>query len=156
MAPKQADEGKIPFDVFVPNAPVTRSRFPATTIDKFIDRPSLPRANRAVSVHLPGRNDEYASKSKDSSVLQQHVAFWDRNGDGQIYPWHTYVGFRELGFNPIFSLIAMAIIHLGFSYPTRLGYSWIPDPWFRVYAGTIHKAKVSMRQLQPCSPNRHW
>lgn len=94
---------------------------------------------------------------RDYSVLQQHVAFWDRDGDGDIYPWDTYTGFRELGFNIIFSLMAMAIIHLGFSYPTRLGYSWVPDPWFRVYVGTIHKAKVRMSQRQAmprCFPNR--
>lgn len=142
MSSRQTNGEKIPFDVFVPNAPITRRRFPATTVDKYIDRPSLPRANRAVSTDSPDGDDEYTSKFRDYSVLQQHVAFWDRDGDGEIYPWDTYVGFRELGFNLVFSMVAMAIIHLGFSYPTRLGYSWIPDPWFRVYVGTIHKAKV--------------
>lgn len=36
----------------------------------------------------------------------------------------------------------MLIIHGGFSYPTRLAYSYVPDPLFRVYVGSIHKAKV--------------
>lgn len=74
--------------------------------------------------------------------LQQHTLFWDRDGDGMIYPWDTYIGFRELGFNMLFSFLATLIINLNFSYPTRLAHSYIPDPWFRVYVGSIHKAKV--------------
>lgn len=144
MSSKVVNGDRMPFDVFVPDVPVTRSRFPATTIDKYIDRPSLPRANIAVSTDSPEGDEEYGAKYKDYSVLQQHVLFWDRDGDGQIYPWNTYVGFRELGFNILFSFFAMMIINVGFSYPTRLGYSLIPDPWFRVYVGSIHKAKVSM------------
>lgn len=77
------------------------------------------------------------------TVLQQHVLFWDRDGDGEIYPWDTYVGFRDLGFSVLFSLLAVVIINVNFSYPTRLAVSWLPDPWFRVYVGSIHKAKVS-------------
>jgi hypothetical protein len=60
-----------------------------------------------------------------------------------IYPWDTYNGFRELGFNLLFSMIATFIINVNFSYPTRLAYSWFPDPWFRVYITSIHKAKVN-------------
>lgn len=74
-------------------------------------------------------------------MLQQHVLFWDRDCDGQIYLWHTYSGFRELGFSFAFSLFAMFIIHSGFSYPTRLAYSYFPDPWFRLFVGGMHKAK---------------
>jgi len=58
-----------------------------------------------------------------------------------ISPWDTYVGFRDLGFNILFSFLAMLIINLSFSYPTRLKYSYLPDPFFRVYVGGIHKAK---------------
>jgi len=35
----------------------------------------------------------------------------------------------------------MFIIHSGFSYPTRLVYSYFPDPWFRLFVGGMHKAK---------------
>lgn len=59
-----------------------------------------------------------------------------------IFPWDTYNGFRELGFNIVFSILATLIINIGFSYPTRLAYSWFPDPWFRVYVSSVHKAKV--------------
>ena len=59
-----------------------------------------------------------------------------------ITPWDTYIGFRDLGFNVVFSFIAVLIINLNFSYPTRLAHSYIPDPMFRVYVHGIHKAKV--------------
>lgn len=75
--------------------------------------------------------------------MQQHVLFWDRNGDDVITPVDTYVGFRDLGFNIPFSLLAVVIINFNFSYPTRLAHSWLPDPFFRVYVSSIHKAKVS-------------
>lgn len=34
------------------------------------------------------------------------------------------------------------IIHSGLSYPTRLAHSWFPDPLFRIFIDSIHKAKV--------------
>lgn len=41
-----------------------------------------------------------------------------------------------------FSFIAVLVINLNFSYPTRLAHSYLPDPLFRVYVDSIHKAKV--------------
>ena len=55
------------------------------------------------------------------------------------------MGFRELGFNILFSIVAVLVININFSYPTRLAHSWIPDPLFRVYVDSIYKAKVSCR-----------
>ncbi|KAF4973789.1 hypothetical protein FZEAL_9236 [Fusarium zealandicum] len=74
------------------------------------------------------------------SVLQRHVQFWDRDNDGIIHPWDVYSGFRELGFGLFFS-VGSLLIPLFFSYPTRLGHSWIPDPLFRIFVRDIHKAK---------------
>lgn len=133
----------LPFDISAANSTPTQTRVPSTKADSLIRRIATPRANAAVSTTSPEGDTEYTRRFKDYTVLQQHVLFWDRDADGQIYPWDTYTGFRELGFNAVFSLLALLIIHSGFSYPTRLAYSWLPDPLFRVYVGSIHKAKVS-------------
>jgi len=68
--------------------------------------------------------------------------FWDRNGDGMITPADVWTGFRDLGFTVPICLLACTLIPLNFSYPTRLAYSYLPDPLFRIYVGGIHKAKV--------------
>ncbi|KAL8836146.1 MAG: hypothetical protein Q9170_003039 [Blastenia crenularia] len=57
-----------------------------------------------------------------------------------ITPNEIYNGFRALGFSILFSLGGL-LIPLFFSYPTTLGHSWLPDPLFRIYASSIHKAK---------------
>ncbi|KAK3367977.1 Caleosin related protein-domain-containing protein [Podospora didyma] len=134
--------GDINFDVAASQCPVSTTRKQAVDIDAFIDRPSVARANVAPSTQNPhGSVDFYPSEKMSYTVLQQHVRFWDRDDDGAIYPWDTYRGFRELGFNMIFSLLSVFIIHSGLSYPTRLAFSLFPDPWFRVYVRSIHKAK---------------
>ncbi|KAL8952767.1 MAG: hypothetical protein Q9183_007374 [Haloplaca sp. 2 TL-2023] len=74
------------------------------------------------------------------TALQLHVAFWDTNNDSIITPFEIYNGFRALGFSIIFSLGGL-LIPVFFSYPTTLGHSWLPDPLFRIYADSIHKAK---------------
>ncbi|KAI4260680.1 MAG: hypothetical protein L6R42_003950, partial [Xanthoria sp. 1 TBL-2021] len=74
------------------------------------------------------------------TALQLHLAFWDYNNDSIITPVEIYRGFRDLGFCIPFSLGGL-LINLFFSYPTTLGHSWLPDPLFRIYTDTIHKAK---------------
>lgn len=74
------------------------------------------------------------------TALQQHVLFWDRDNDNIIHPHDVYNGFRELGFSIPFS-IGSLLIPLFFSYPTRLGHSYLPDPLFRIFVKDIHKAK---------------
>ncbi|KAF4969729.1 hypothetical protein FSARC_3072 [Fusarium sarcochroum] len=79
-------------------------------------------------------------KHEKLSPLQKHVQFWDRDNDGIIHPWDVYNGFRQLGFGLFFS-IGSLLIPIFFSYPTRLGHSWLPDPMFRIYVNDINKAK---------------
>ncbi|KAF5017565.1 hypothetical protein F66182_10488 [Fusarium sp. NRRL 66182] len=86
-----------------------------------------------------GHKDSKPTDDKLSS-LQKHVQFWDRDNDGIIHPWDVFIGFKELGFGLFFSLGSL-LIPIFFSYPTRLGHSWLPDPMFRIYVNDIHKAK---------------
>ncbi|KAK4182344.1 putative peroxygenase 3 [Podospora australis] len=130
------------FDTAASRAPQTLARPQSLTGAAALQKPSVARANQAVSVEQPdGSLESHTAAWKQYTVLQQHILFWDRNNDGIISPWDTYVGFRDLGFSILFSALAMVIINANFSYPTRLAYSYIPDPFFRVYVGGIHKAK---------------
>ncbi|KAI2610180.1 Caleosin-domain-containing protein [Hypoxylon fragiforme] len=86
-------------------------------------------------------NHQQPSKNPPApTVLQQHVAFFDRDNDGVIWPGDVYRGFRDLGFRVLFSLGSL-LIPIFFSYPTRLGCSWLPDPCLRIYVRDIYKAK---------------
>ncbi|KAK2465194.1 hypothetical protein APHAL10511_002548 [Amanita phalloides] len=76
---------------------------------------------------------------KNNTALQSHVAFFDRDSDGIIWPSDTYVGFRRLGFGILFSLLAVIIIHPALSY-TTYG-TLLPDPFFRLKIKNMHRAK---------------
>ncbi|KAH7166541.1 Caleosin related protein-domain-containing protein [Dactylonectria macrodidyma] len=88
----------------------------------------------------PEKSSKKGTVEEPLTALQQHIQFWDRDEDGIIYPMDVYNGFRELGFNVLFS-IGSLLIPIFFSYPTRLGHSWLPDPLLRIYVKDIHKAK---------------
>lgn len=104
-------------------------------LEDIIPEPGKPRVNQALDREHPNQ----PPRIKDLTVLQQHVEFFDRSKTGIINPWDTYFGFRDLGFNIPFSLLAIPIIHLNFSYATQD--SWIPDPLFRIIIKNIHRAK---------------
>merc|ERR1712225_175153 len=118
--------------VSVKSSTVSKERLPMLDCDEYIQKPGIGRAEQV----------------GDYSVLQQHIIFWDRNGDGVITPIDTYIGFRELGFNIFFSLIAVVVINLNFSLPTRLAHSWIPDPLFREKGGQKGEGKKTKKRKE--------
>ncbi|KAJ4404099.1 hypothetical protein N0V82_010552 [Gnomoniopsis sp. IMI 355080] len=142
MAPGRTTNGrKQPSFAVSTGQPPTSTRLPAVDADEFITKPGVARANAAVSSAKPDGDRTYIAEHGNYTVLQQHCRFWDRDNDGQIYPLDTFVGFRELGFNILFSFLMAVVIHSGLSYPTRLAHSWLPDPLFRIFIDSIHKAK---------------
>ncbi|KAJ4889683.1 putative peroxygenase 7 [Raphanus sativus] len=60
------------------------------------------------------------------NALEKHVAFFDRNGDGVIYPWETYQGFRAIGIGRLPSAIAGLFINMGLSKKSRPGKGFSP------------------------------
>ncbi|KXS14350.1 Caleosin-domain-containing protein [Gonapodya prolifera JEL478] len=143
--------------MFVVSAPATKEFPPPIGLDK-LGNAGQPRAvDAATQEHTTGSKNN----NKHLSVLQQHVAFFDRergqrlnarnavageltlqwnsgkvrDGDGIISMRDTFLGFRSLGFN----ILAVFIINVNFSYPTSN--SWVPDPTFGVCIKNIHRAK---------------
>ncbi|KAJ7556331.1 hypothetical protein O6H91_05G078700 [Diphasiastrum complanatum] len=102
-----------------------------------LNQKDIPRALVAVDDEYPLGTPDHDHKGM--TVLQQHVAFFDRNHDGVIYPWETYAGFRAMGFNPLVSFLSMLFINISFSYATLE--SWIPDPLLPIYIKNIHRTK---------------
>ncbi|XXG51159.1 hypothetical protein AAC387_Pa02g4993 [Persea americana] len=76
----------------------------------------------------------------EQSALQKHVAFFDRNKDGIVYPSETFKGFRAIGCGVILSTAASLFINMGFSSST-LPKGKKAFPRFPIYVENIHKAK---------------
>ncbi|KAF2113070.1 Caleosin related protein-domain-containing protein [Lophiotrema nucula] len=127
----------------IQSVPITELRRPyiSKPPNATLEHSGTARANVAPSVESPQgtTRDGWTKKHSHQTVLQQHCDFFDIDKDGVIWPRDTFTGFYRLGYGAILSLVAMVIIHANFSYPTLS--SWIPDPFFRLYLGKIHKDK---------------
>ncbi|KFK44413.1 hypothetical protein AALP_AA1G253800 [Arabis alpina] len=75
-----------------------------------------------------GRKSDKKQSDKEEgyTALEKHVAFFDRNGDGIIYPWETYQGFRALGIGRLGSALSGLFINMGLSQITRPGKIFSP------------------------------
>eukprot|EP00878_Enallax_costatus_P000393 GHUV01000479.1.p1 GENE.GHUV01000479.1~~GHUV01000479.1.p1 ORF type:complete len:246 (+),score=62.41 GHUV01000479.1:254-991(+) len=120
------------------SVPITEQRHAPIGLDKVIPQPGIPRANKAISAENLNGSAAHLAR-EDYTVMMQHCDFFDRDNDGVLWPWDTYIGFRRLGFGRILSLIAVPFIHGSFSYPTSP--SIFPDPFFRIYLKNIHRGK---------------
>ncbi|KAI0337653.1 Caleosin-domain-containing protein [Trametopsis cervina] len=110
---------------------------------KHVRHPSIAHANLAVTEQHPigTTYDGYNNKHANKTVLQQHCAFFDLNGDGVITPRETFVSFRLLGWNLFLTVVSVIFIHVGFSYVTQPPNQWLPDVLFRIHLPQLHRAK---------------
>nr|KAJ0228485.1 hypothetical protein LSAT_V11C100029670 [Lactuca sativa] len=74
-------------------------------------------------------NGTLGHRHNDMTVLQQHVAFFDQNDDGIVYPWETYAG-EHLQYQHSIECLKELIRK-----------SWIPSLFFPIYINNIHRSK---------------
>ncbi|KAI8538831.1 hypothetical protein RHMOL_Rhmol09G0134100 [Rhododendron molle] len=97
-------------------------------------------ASSATDSKTPSNGIHYEGvDGTDQNVLKKHVAFFDRNKDGVIYPWETFQGFRAIGCGLLLSSFAAIFINVGLSRKTRPGKSISLS--FPIEVNNIHKSK---------------
>lgn len=137
--------GRQAFLTTTPENPATARRPPARDLEeRGLLKPGLARATQAASLEKPwGSPPDGPNYQKMGTnlrtVMQQHVDFFDRDSDGVITMLDTFLGFRRLGFNWVFSLWAVFVVNPAFSLMSSPG--WLPDPLLRVYSRNIHRGK---------------
>ncbi|XP_004965154.1 probable peroxygenase 4 [Setaria italica] len=79
--------------------------------------------------------------SGELTPLQRHVAFFDRDKDGVIYPSETYQGFRAIGCGVALSAASAVFINAGLGPSTKPENQKTPPFKFPIYVKNIHKGK---------------
>ncbi|KAI3831924.1 hypothetical protein MKX03_022296 [Papaver bracteatum] len=77
--------------------------------------------------------------NNSQTVLQKHVAFFDRNKNGVIYPCETFKGLRAIGHGMGTSLFTALLINVLFSGKTRPGK--FPSLLFPIVVKNIARGK---------------
>ncbi|XP_073109913.1 probable peroxygenase 5 [Elaeis guineensis] len=91
------------------------------------------------SSSLSSHGEEEETNSGDLTPLQKHVAFFDRNNDGVIYPWETFQGCRAIGCGVALSTFSAFLVNGSLGPKTRTGK--IPSPLLPIYIKNIQKGK---------------
>lgn len=93
--------------------------------------------------------------------LNRHIDFFDTDGDGVVWPTDTVDGLHRLGFSWAFAIFIGFIGHIGFGpltvkhpstseitgiwsfmiFAPRLMWSYLPDPFLRIYSRNLQLAK---------------
>ncbi|SPO45182.1 uncharacterized protein PSANT_02868 [Moesziomyces antarcticus] len=130
--------------------------FPRTIdLDPFFDNTKLVYGDAGTKVPYTPQNTwtdpngsakDYLEKTKGLTTLQKHVAYFDGDCDGVIWPSDTFFGFLAMGFGIFLSAFAMLAINGAMSYPTLPRNSkslrnWLPDPYMRIYVANMHRSK---------------
>lgn len=90
--------------------------------------------SKITQVWPAGTHEPKAQRSR--TALQRHCDFWDSDGDGVIYPWDIYTGFRRLGFCVALCIWAAVTIPACASYSTHTSY--LPHPLFAINLDNIN------------------
>lgn len=127
-------------DAIIKEVPVTLKQPPPADLEKVIPNPGMPRANKAISREKPEGSPNTPDR-EHMTTLQQHVAWFDFDGDGIIYPWDTFRGFYKIGFNRFMSSIAMMVIHNAFSIPTWHAWFSPRNLLMPIHIDRLHRSK---------------
>ncbi|KAH9935510.1 uncharacterized protein B0H18DRAFT_1082258 [Fomitopsis serialis] len=81
--------------------PVTYERLPydpSSEENAILKNPGTARANLAPSLECPHgtQSSGWADKHSGHTVLQQHCAYFDPDGDNIVWPHDTYHGFEDM------------------------------------------------------------
>nr|CAB3485096.1 unnamed protein product [Digitaria exilis] len=120
MSPVEAKDSQT---IVALQSPVTVMRPVRGDLEEHVPKPYLARALAAPDIYHPDGTTG-GHRHHHMSVMQQHVAFFDRDDNGIIYPWETYQG-----------------TDMAAASPPQLLQGWLPSPLFPIYVHNIHKSK---------------